>query len=82
MLPANFVPGVEEHPKDGFTIVGIHLEVLVGESTSNSLEWHESDIELCVIAVPLSSQVRKQLPVARSRWDKIDLVEGHRDIWR
>jgi hypothetical protein len=31
-----------------FTFVGVHLEVLVGESTSNSLDWHESKVGLHV----------------------------------
>ena len=50
MLASDFVLGVDEHAKDGF-IVGVHLEALVGESTSNSLleAEHESKIELRVI---------------------------------
>jgi hypothetical protein len=49
MLPADCVLGVDEHAKCGFAIVGIYLEVLVGESTSDSLEQDESKIKLCVI---------------------------------
>ena len=49
MVPSDFVLGVDEHAKDGFTIVGIHLEVLVGESASNSLAKYEGEIELGMI---------------------------------
>jgi hypothetical protein len=37
MLPSDFVLGVDEHSKDGFAIIRIHLEVLVREGASNAL---------------------------------------------
>jgi hypothetical protein len=38
MLPSDFVLGVDQHSEDGFAIVGVHLEVLVGESAPNALD--------------------------------------------
>jgi hypothetical protein len=32
-----------------FLVVGVHLEVLVGNSALNSLQQNESKIKLCVI---------------------------------
>jgi hypothetical protein len=61
MLPADFVLGVDKHAKDGFIVAGIHLEVLVGESTSSSLEWCESKIELVVIVGKSIAQGAKKL---------------------
>ncbi len=49
VLPAYFVLGVDESSKDGFSVVGIHLEVLVCEGASNALDEDESKIELRVI---------------------------------
>ena len=41
-LPSDFVLGVDKHSEDGFAIVGIHLEVFVGQSASwNALWWNE-----------------------------------------
>ena len=31
MLPSDFVLGIDESSEDGFSIVGIHLKVLVGK---------------------------------------------------
>jgi hypothetical protein len=42
MLPSDFVLRVDEQVECVFVVVGIHLEVLVRESTSNSLDQHES----------------------------------------
>jgi hypothetical protein len=49
MLPSDFVLRVDEQVACVFVVVGIHLEVLVRESTSNSLDQHESKVGLHVI---------------------------------
>ena len=60
-LPILLVLGVDEHSEDGFVIVGIHLEALVGESASNTLEWDESEIELGVVGGKSVAQCAKEL---------------------
>jgi hypothetical protein len=49
MLPSDFVLGVDESAKYWFTIVGVHLEVLVGERASDTLDKDEGEIELGMI---------------------------------
>jgi hypothetical protein len=61
MLPADFVLGVDEHAEHIFAVVGIHLEVLVEESTSNSLDQHESKAGMRVIAGQCATQGTKKL---------------------
>ena len=49
MLPSYFVLGIDESYEDGFSIVGIHLKVLVGEGSPDSLDQDESEVKLSVM---------------------------------
>ena len=48
MSPTCFVLGVDESSEDGFSIVGIHLKVWIGEGSPDSLNQNESKVELSV----------------------------------
>jgi hypothetical protein len=50
VLPPDLVLCVYQGSKDGFTVVGIHLEVLIRQRASNALKQNESKVELCVIS--------------------------------
>ena len=49
MLPTYFVLGMEKSSEDGFLIVGIHLKMLVGEGSPDSLDQDESEVKLSVM---------------------------------
>jgi hypothetical protein len=60
VLPPNLVLWVYQGSKDGFTVVGIHLEVLIRQGASNALKQNESKVELCVISDKQFSQGAEQ----------------------
>ena len=50
MLPSYFVLGIDESSEDGFSIVGIHLKVLVGKGSRDSfLDQNESKVDFSVM---------------------------------
>jgi hypothetical protein len=61
MLPSDFVLGIDKGSKDRFSVVGIHLEVLIGESVWNALWQNESKIKLCGIGDKCVTQVAEEL---------------------
>jgi hypothetical protein len=43
VLPSDFVLGVDKGSKDRFSVVGIHLKVLIGKSASNTATSSKRD---------------------------------------